>query len=112
MMVPFNRRELSVEQEEVFTEHIEQCPDCREELEICYIIEYGLEDAEDVAVDDAEAAALIEQFDFKGLVELKINESNRRIDVYKIYSKVMMTFVFVADIFVILSIIWWIMSQL
>ncbi len=112
MMVPFHKRQLSIEYEELFADHIEQCPDCREELEIYYIIEYGLSEEEDLIVDDEEDARFIEQFDFKGLVELKLGQSIKRIEGYKLYNKVMATFVFVADIFIIAATIWWLFIQL
>lgn len=112
MIVPFHKRALSIEYEELFADHIEQCPDCREELEIYYIIEYGLSEEEDLIVEDEDDARLIEQFDFKGLVELKLGQSIKRIEGYKLYNKIMAAFVFVADIFIIVATIWWLFIQL
>lgn len=111
MMVAFHNRELSIEEEELFLTHIEQCSDCREELEIYYIIEYGLEDDAQMP-EDEEEIGYIERFDFKGLVELKITESSKRVDNYKLYNKFMMGFAFVADICMIITIIYWIVLQL
>ncbi len=112
MIVPFHNKELSTEYEEMFVQHIEQCPDCREELEIHYIIEYGLNEETMADDEDDEAAGLIEQFDFKSLVELKLNDSIKRIDRVRIYNKSMLLVVCVADVFVIISLIWWLLLQL
>ena len=40
----FEHGNLSLKDEEAFTNHILNCADCREEMEIYYIILYGLED--------------------------------------------------------------------
>ena len=40
---PFIRGQLNGEQTKEFLEHLDQCPSCREELEIYYTIEVGLE---------------------------------------------------------------------
>ena len=40
----FEHGNLSLKDEEAFTNHILKCADCREEMEIYYIISYGLDD--------------------------------------------------------------------
>ena len=42
LIVPFIKSELSVEQEKSFLEHIDECKECREELEVYYILLIGL----------------------------------------------------------------------
>ena len=44
MIDSFEHGNLSLKNEEVFTHHILNCNDCREEMEIYYIILYGLDD--------------------------------------------------------------------
>lgn len=43
MVMPYIRKELSVEELEVFLEHIQNCESCREELEIYYIVHLGIQ---------------------------------------------------------------------
>ena len=42
MIIPYIRDELNNEDLELFLDHINSCKECREELEIYYIIEVGL----------------------------------------------------------------------
>lgn len=86
MIDSFEKGKLTVRDEEIFIAHIEDCPDCKEEFEIHYIIEYGLGDAADTNDVEEEERRLIENFDFGGLVDYRINESLRRIDRAKTYT--------------------------
>ncbi|MCI9148634.1 MAG: zf-HC2 domain-containing protein [Hungatella sp.] len=42
LVMPYIRHELDMGQVEEFLEHIDQCGDCREELEIYYTVEVGI----------------------------------------------------------------------
>ena len=44
----FEHGNLSLKNEEAFTNHILNCADCREEMEIYYIISYGLDDDNEI----------------------------------------------------------------
>ena len=65
----FEHGNLSLKDEEAFTNHILNCADCREEMEIYYIILYGLEDDNEKRTENSRYSAYLDAFDFTGLVE-------------------------------------------
>lgn len=80
MIVPFDAGQLSLKDEEEFVKHIEKCDDCREEFEIHYIIEYALNEEQEFKVQEVKHTDkayidLLEKFDFKGVVDLKLQNS-------------------------------------
>ena len=72
MIGKFDHGQLDIKQEEFFIQHVESCKDCREEFEIYYIVAYGLSEDENTAAVAKCYQKLVEQYDFKGLVELKM----------------------------------------
>lgn len=88
MIVPFANGTMSLKNEENFVKHLEQCEDCREEFEIYYIVAYGLSEDEDVKVLQPEYRKLLERFDFKGLVDLKLKNSIQRTDQIRRMNKI------------------------
>ncbi len=56
MIMPYIRNELSNSDLEAFLEHIDGCALCKEELEIYYIIEMGLNTPEEAAGSDIQKA--------------------------------------------------------
>ncbi len=74
MIEDFEYNRLSLKNEEKFTGHILNCADCREEMEIYYIISYGLDDMEK-NMSDSRYASYIDSFDFTGLVDQKLEDS-------------------------------------
>lgn len=44
MIKDYDKGNLSLKQEEQFIQHILNCEDCKEELEIYYIVSYGLDE--------------------------------------------------------------------
>ena len=48
MIKDYDEGKLSLKQEERFIKHIMGCDDCKEELEIYYIVTYGLDENYDV----------------------------------------------------------------
>ena len=87
----FEHGNLSLKDEEAFTNHILNCADCREEMEIYYIILYGLEDVikkvkPDIGLEDdsekrtenSRYSAYLDAFDFTGLVEQKLKDSEAK----------------------------------
>ena len=64
----FEHGNLSLKDEEAFTNHILNCADCREEMEIYYIILYGLEDDNEKRTENSRYSAYLDAFDFTGLV--------------------------------------------
>ena len=68
----FEHGNLSLKDEEAFTNHILNCADCREEMEIYYIILYGLEDDNEKRTENSRYSAYLDAFDFTGLVEQKL----------------------------------------
>ena len=80
LIVPFEQNELLPSDEENFLTHVNNCKDCKEELEIHYIISYGLEDEDESAVFDKQYQDLLDRYDFKELVELKLKNSRKKLD--------------------------------
>jgi CRISPR/Cas system-associated protein Cas10 (large subunit of type III CRISPR-Cas system) len=79
MIIPFEQDELSLADEEIFIQHLEECDDCREEFEIHYIVTYGLSDDDDFSEVKPEYQLLLNCYDFKGLVDLKIENSKEKV---------------------------------
>lgn len=105
MIDAFDHNQLSVKEEELFLEHLESCDDCKEEFEIHYIIAYGLEEEEEIRVVDQQYQELLDRYDFKGLVELKLK--NGRIKLEKLYAwnRFLKICWFIANLCVLLSLI-------
>jgi len=80
----FDKNQLSIKDEEIFIDHMLGCKECQEELEIYYIVEYGLAD-DDVKLDYGldEYKRLIESYNFRGLVDKKLSDSRLSIIKYK-----------------------------
>ena len=80
----FDKNQLSIKEEEIFADHILGCKECQEELEIYYIVEYGLAD-DDVNLNYGLDVykKLIESYNFRGLVDKKLNDSKLSIIKYK-----------------------------
>lgn len=71
----FEHGNLSLKNEEAFTNHILNCADCREEMEIYYIISYGLDDDNEKKMENSKYSDYLDAFDFTGLVEQKLKDS-------------------------------------
>jgi len=80
----FDKHQLSIKEEEIFVDHILGCKECQEELEIYYIVEYGLA-ADDAILDYGldEYKKLIESYNFRGLVNKKLSDSKLSILKYR-----------------------------
>lgn len=80
----FDKNQLSLKEEELFVNHMMECKECQEELEIYYIVEYGLAD-DDAKLDYGIEAykKLIESYDFKQLVDKKLKDSKQSIIKHK-----------------------------
>lgn len=78
MIVPFSKGELTLKAEEMFVKHLEQCQDCREEVEIYYIVEYGLNEAATKELSE-KYKKYLHDYDFSGLVEEKLKDSENKI---------------------------------
>ena len=83
MIVPFELEKLSLQDEEHFIKHLCNCKDCKEEFEIHYIVAYGLEDDEKAVKLKPEYRKLLDDYDFTGLVDLKIKNSLKKIEKIK-----------------------------
>lgn len=88
----FDKGNLSLKKECEFVAHINQCEYCREELEIYYIIKYGLDESEDkelksfVNLND-EMKLCLETFDFTSLVDLKLKQSVKKCENIKTWNR-------------------------
>lgn len=75
MIKDYDEGKLSLKQEERFIKHIMWCDDCKEELEIYYIVTYGLDENYDVKKLPDDIKSCIDSYDFKTLVDLKLRNS-------------------------------------
>ena len=75
MIKDYDEGKLSLKQEERFIKHIMVCDDCKEELEIYYIVTYGLDENYDVKKLPDDIKSCIDSYDFKTLVDLKLRNS-------------------------------------
>ena len=78
MIDSFEHGNLSLKNEEAFTHHILNCNDCREEMEIYYIILYGLDDDNEKSIENSSYSEYLDAFDFTGLVEQKLKDNRLR----------------------------------
>lgn len=65
LVIPYIRDELSPVELEDFMDHVDTCSNCREELEIHYMVEVGLK-----KLDEADGT-----YDIVGALKRKLNES-------------------------------------
>lgn len=75
MIKDYDEGRLSLKQEEKFIDHIIHCEDCKEELEIYYIVSYGLDENYDESRLPEDIKSCIDSYDFKTLVDLKLKKS-------------------------------------
>lgn len=110
MIKDYDKGNLSLKQEEQFIQHILNCEDCKEELEIYYIVSYGL-DEDNISKNTHPAIkACIDSYDFKTLVDLKlslsidkcnaIKEWNHNITILNIMIEVIMLLTFIICIII------------
>ena len=78
MIKDYDEGRLSLKQEEKFINHIIHCNDCKEELEIYYIVSYGLDENYDENKIPDDIKNCIDSYDFKTLVELKLKKSREQ----------------------------------
>ena len=67
MVIPYIKDTLSVAELEEFIEHIDSCENCREELEIHYMVDVGLK-----KLDEADGT-----FDIVGDLKRRLSDSRR-----------------------------------
>ena len=75
MIKDYDEGKLSLKQAERVIKHIMGCDDCKEELEIYYIVTYGLDENYDVKKLPDDIKSCIDSYDFKTLVDLKLRNS-------------------------------------
>lgn len=95
MVTPFVNKELSEKETEQFLKHIEQCEDCRDELDI-YFTMYK-------AIDLLDSGAHHE-FDFKKMLENEIRTAHRTIMTRKLTRLVRCVIILIAEVFLLLCI--------
>jgi len=60
LIVPFIKSELTMEQAKTFFQHIDNCPDCKEELEVYYMMMVGMKELDE---DNPKSLDLHSQFE-------------------------------------------------
>lgn len=107
MIVAFDKEQLPIKYEQMFVNHIKNCADCREEFEIYYIIDYGLNDENTDRQIKKEYQELLSKFDFKGVVGLKIKNSELKLKRIKKFEIVQKACIVISDIFLIMAMVAW-----
>ena len=105
MIGKFDHGQLDIKQEEFFIQHVESCKDCREEFEIYYIVAYGLSEDENTVAVAKCYQKLVEQYDFKGLVELKLKNSRAKLEKLKSWNRFVRLCWYAANLCIVLTLI-------
>lgn len=118
----FDKSRLSFKMNEDFINHLKTCPDCREELEIYYIVKYGLSDDDiiDNQMRSKEEFAnrhafqkLFDSLDFAGIVDLKLKLEEQKQERIKKHRKLNRYFLMTVNMLMLLTcIIWFIINYL
>ena len=74
LVMPYIKNELTDEELFEFLEHIEQCPECREELEIYFTVDVGIRQL------DSETG----NYNIKGALETAIEQSRERLEAVRL----------------------------
>lgn len=78
MFSKFENKRLPDGQMKVFCSHLLSCEECREEMENYYIINYALNDEGYGGLKDKECERLLDEFDFSGMVDLRLSNEIKR----------------------------------
>jgi hypothetical protein len=84
----FQNDNMTYKEEKAFLTHVTECDDCREELEIYCIIEYGLNDYDESKIHP-QYRKFLGVFDFRGLVEQRLKDRNLYVEWYSENEKIM-----------------------
>lgn len=74
LVMPYIRDELTDEELREFLEHLETCPDCREELEIYFTVEAGIRQLESETGN----------YNIKGALESALEHSSQRLQAIRL----------------------------
>jgi len=74
LVMPYIRDELTDEELREFLEHLETCPDCREELEIYFTVEAGIRQLESETGN----------YNIKGALEAALEHSSQRLQAIRL----------------------------
>ena len=74
LVMPYIKNELTDEELFEFLEHIEHCPECREELEIYFTVDVGIRQL------DSETG----NYNIKGALETEIEQSRERLEAVRL----------------------------
>ena len=74
LVMPYIKNELTDEELYEFLEHIEHCPECREELEIYFTVDVGIRQL------DSETG----NYNIKGALETAIEQSRERLEAVRL----------------------------
>ena len=96
MITPYVKHELNDRDTEQFLNHVEHCKDCMEELDICFTMYRALELLE---------CGNHQEYNFTKLLKENIRETRRRIFGRKVFRLIHLSFVFLAELLLILTVI-------
>lgn len=82
---------LNVRETDAFLKHIENCPDCRDELEVRYMVRYTSND-----FDERSQYGGNENYDLRNLLADKLNERKRFVRRQRMISFAVLVFVLAA----------------
>ncbi len=74
LVMPYIKDELTDEELQEFLEHMEVCPDCREELEIYFTVDVGIRQL------DSETG----NYNIKGALEAAVEQSRQRLQAVRL----------------------------
>ncbi len=104
LIYAFEEDKLPLKSRELFIEHLDNCKNCREELEIYYLIEYGLNDTI-IRSNNVKYKPYIDVLDFKAVVESKLKDARQDIKDIKSMNNFMNLCLFSVEIIMILTIV-------
>lgn len=105
-IVPYIKQQLSMDETYLFINHVQECSECKDELEIYYIMEHGLSDEED-AEEDGHILDFTQRLNQQLVSQKKDIEDERfRMGYYQLaYVVASIALIFVTGLFVILYIL-------
>lgn len=112
----FDYSRLPLKKSEAFINHIKNCPDCREEFELYYIVKYGLSDDDIIENQNTnkedcqqrkEFQKLFDSLDFAGIVDLKIKIEEQKIARILKFQKYNRYSLMTIDVLMLLTVIIW-----
>lgn len=118
MIEQFDKKTLSLEEMERFVNHVLDCDDCKEELEIYYIVKYGLSDDEDEALaeeveeETPSVQNLINTYNFRGLADYRLQQSQKEIHAISRNEYYNRCLLMISEVCIAIMLLWYICAHI